>query len=73
MCFPSVTQRTYDSPCSVRAKIRDGLDGYSAADDYWIRCLYKGEEGDPEDVEKGFLKSTLLVKVSVCSFLFVVE
>lgn len=48
---------------SVRAGIRDGLDGYDASNNYWIRCLYKGKRGDPNDVEKGFLKSTLLVKV----------
>jgi len=48
---------------SVRAKIRDEVDGYSASTDYWIRCLYEGERGDPEDVEKGFLKSELLVRV----------
>jgi len=48
---------------SVRAKIRDGIDGHNAFDDYWLHCLYEGEKGDPEDVEKGFLKSTLLVKV----------
>ena len=48
---------------SVRAKIRDCIDSHNAFDDYWLRCLYEGEEGDPEDVEKGFLKSTLLVKV----------
>ena len=47
---------------SVRAKIRDGIDGYNAFDDYWLCCLYEGEKGDPEDVEKGFLKSSLLVK-----------
>ena len=56
---------------SVRAKIRDGLDGYSANDDYWLRCLYEGENGDPEDVETGFLKSALLVKVS-CSYLVLI-
>ena len=48
---------------SVRAKVRDEVDGYSASSDYWLRCLYEGEEGDPEDVEKGFLKSRLLVRV----------
>ena len=48
---------------SIRAKIWDGIDNYNASDDFWIRCLYKGEEGDPEDVEKGSLKSALLVKV----------
>ncbi|KAF9783394.1 hypothetical protein BJ322DRAFT_1008007, partial [Thelephora terrestris] len=46
----------------VRAKIRDCVDGHNASDDYWLRCLYEGEKGDPEDVEKGFLKSALLVK-----------
>ncbi|KAF9783664.1 hypothetical protein BJ322DRAFT_1007579, partial [Thelephora terrestris] len=49
---------------SVRAKVRDELDGYSASSDYWIRCLYEGEEGDLRDVEKGFLRSQLLVKAS---------
>ena len=48
---------------SICAKIRDEVDGYSASADYWIRCLYEGERGDPEDVKKGFLKSGLLVKV----------
>ena len=48
---------------SIRAKIRDEVDGYSASVDYWLRCLYEGEKGNPEDVEKGFLKSELLVKV----------
>ena len=33
--------------------------------DYWLRCLYEGEKGDPEDVEKGFLKGELLVRVRV--------
>ena len=48
---------------SVRAKVRDEIDGYSASEDYWIRCLYEGERGNPEDVEKGFLKGELLVRV----------
>lgn len=47
---------------AVRAKVRDLVDGYNAFDSYWLRCLYEGEMGDPEDVEKGFLKSNLLVK-----------
>jgi len=47
---------------SIRAKVRDGVDGHDAFNDYWIRCLYEGEKGDTEDVEKGFLKSSLLVK-----------
>ena len=48
---------------SVRARICDGVDGYSASADYWITCLYEGEQGDPGDIEKEFLKSELLVKV----------
>ena len=55
----------YIFPISIRAKIRDCVDGYSASDNYWLRCLYEGEKGDPENVEEGFLKSTLLVKVWV--------
>lgn len=50
---------------SVRAKVRDEVDGYNASADYWIRCLYEGEQGDPGDVEKGFLKSELLVKARI--------
>ena len=48
---------------SVRAKIRDEVDGYSASTNFYLRCLYEGEEGDPENVAKGFLKSELLVRV----------
>lgn len=48
---------------SVRAKIRDEVDGYSASTDYWIRCLYEEEKGNPGNVEKGFLKGDLLVRV----------
>ena len=50
---------------SIRAKIRDGVDDYNTFDEYWLRCLYKNEKGDPEDVEKGFLQSNLLVKVRI--------
>ena len=52
---------------SIRAKVRDEMDGYSILENYWLRCLYQDEEGDPEDVEKGFLKSGLLVKVRIPS------
>lgn len=48
---------------SVCTKIHDEVDGFSASSDYWLRFLYEGENGDPEDVEKGFLKGQLLVKV----------
>ncbi|KAF9789312.1 hypothetical protein BJ322DRAFT_1208558 [Thelephora terrestris] len=51
----------WDDPIT-RAKLRDGLDEHDAFDDYWIRCLYEGEKGDPEDVERGFLRGNLLIK-----------
>jgi len=56
-------------PARTKAGHRDEVDGHSASADYWLRCLYKGEQGDPEDVEKGFLKSELLVRVRafICS------
>lgn len=68
ICYRSLatTQHVdHFSHTSVRTKIRDGVDGYSTSSDFWLRCLYEGEHGDPADVEKGFLKSELLVKVYV--------
>ena len=58
---------------SVRAKIRDEVDGYSASANFWLRCLYEGEQGDPEDVEKGFLKGQLLVKVIIVTFTLICD
>ena len=63
LLWPKVWDKLIVVFTSVRAKVRDGIDGHSASDNYWLRCLYEGENGDPEDVEKGFLKSTLIVKV----------
>lgn len=54
---------------SVRARVRDEVDGYSASSDYWLRFLYEGEDGNPDDVEKGFLKSEILIKVCFYSIL----
>jgi hypothetical protein len=62
-CHPGHRATLTTFHTSVRAKIRDQVDGYSASANYWIRCLYEGENGDPEDVEKGFLKGELLVRV----------
>ena len=56
-------------PTSTRVKIRECDDGYNASGDYWLRCLYEDEKGDPLDVEKGFLKSNLLLKVRVTPFM----
>ena len=46
---------------SVRARIRNGeLD---ISEDYFLTCLYPKGYGNPNDVEKYFLRSSLLVKV----------
>ncbi|KAF9044321.1 hypothetical protein BJ165DRAFT_1528874 [Panaeolus papilionaceus] len=50
----------------IRAKIRDG--NISIADDLFLVCLYPKGRGVPEDVEKGFLRSRLLVKTYCAIF-----
>jgi hypothetical protein len=45
----------------VRAKIRANEEGFETGP--FARALYKRYEGDPEDVEKGYLRSQLLLKV----------
>jgi hypothetical protein len=50
---------------SVRAKVRNFEDeAHYFGKDFYPRCLYLGEDGDPERVEDGYLKSALLVKVT---------
>jgi len=50
---------------SVRTNIKNFEDNdHYFAKDYYARCLYLGEDGDPKDVRAGFLKSALLVRVS---------
>lgn len=50
---------------SVRAKIQNFEDeDHYFGKDFYPRCLYLGEDGDPERIENGYLKSTLLVKVT---------
>ena len=47
--------------CSVRRKIQTAeLD---ISEDYFLTCLYPKGVGNPDDVERGFLRSGLLVKV----------
>jgi len=49
---------------SVRAKVQNFEDEeHYFGKDFYPRCLYLGEDGDPERVEDGYLKSALLVKV----------
>jgi hypothetical protein len=53
---------------SIRAKLRDAAPGYDITSSFFLRCLYQGEDGDPENPLEGFLKGPLLVRVS-CRFI----
>jgi hypothetical protein len=49
---------TYFRVCSdIRAGVLD------ISDNYFLNCLYPKAQGDPDDVEKNFLRSGLLVKI----------
>jgi len=52
------------SPYSIHAKLRDAAPGYNITSCFFFHCLYKGEDGDPENPLAGFLKGPLLVQVS---------
>ena len=54
----------------VRAKIRNNEDGYVLGGNYFITCLYPKGHADPELVERGFLRSRLLLQVRLVSNLF---
>ena len=46
---------------SVRQKFKVGDPQYNV--NFLHRCLYENETGDPSNVESGFLKGSLLLKV----------
>jgi hypothetical protein len=52
----------------VRANIRNGADGFSPANKYFLACLYPTGRGNKRKVEQNFLRSKLLLKVSRNSF-----
>jgi hypothetical protein len=47
--------------CSVRRKIQNAE--LNISEDYFLTCLYPNGVGYPDNVERGFLRSGLLVKV----------
>jgi len=49
---------------SVRAKLWNAAPEYDFASSFLLRCLYHGEEGDPERPHISFLKGPLLLYVS---------
>jgi hypothetical protein len=52
----------------VRANIRNGADGFSLANKFFLACLYPTGRGNQQKVEQNFLRSKLLLKVSRKSF-----
>ncbi|KIL59469.1 hypothetical protein M378DRAFT_131524 [Amanita muscaria Koide BX008] len=56
---------TYDWDVEeIRTNLRDfnGHDNFNINNNFFCRCFYDGYSGNPDDFEKGFLKSNLLVK-----------
>lgn len=49
---------------SVRANIQNGNEDFLIGDNYFINCLYPKGHADPDFVERGFLKSRLLLQVN---------
>ena len=52
----------------VRANIRNGADGFSPANKYFLTCLYPTGRSNRQKVEQYFLRSKLLLKVSRMRF-----
>ena len=48
---------------SVRRKFKAGDSQYDINRSFFHRCLYDNETGDPTNIESGFLKGPLLLKV----------
>ncbi|KAG5634192.1 hypothetical protein H0H81_002993 [Sphagnurus paluster] len=55
---------------AVRVKLCAGEEGFDINSSLFVRCFYKHAKGDPNDVEKNFLRSYLLVKVYLAFFFF---
>lgn len=53
----------------VRSKIRNNDDGYALDGQYFLTCLYPKGHANPELVERGFLRSRLLLQVRLVSYL----
>lgn len=55
------------SPSRVRSKIRSYEAGYESS--MFARALYAGYSGDPKNLEEGFLKSSMMVKVRTAAWI----
>ncbi|KAJ3555095.1 hypothetical protein NP233_g12288 [Leucocoprinus birnbaumii] len=54
---------------TVREDIRNGTSEVNPNDSYFLRCLYHNGQGDPNNVEEGFLRSHWLLLVFHAIFL----
>lgn len=66
MSSQSIRVRHFENPDSIfvfriRLDIQTGV--LSISDDYFLTCFYPNGRGDPNDLEKNFLRSGLLLKV----------
>ena len=48
---------------SVRANLRNAVEGFEFTLNFLIRCLYANEDGDRRAPEVGFLQGPLLLRV----------
>ncbi|KAI5894788.1 uncharacterized protein SCHCODRAFT_02617806 [Schizophyllum commune H4-8] len=64
-----VSIKTKWSEPDVRALIRAGDPTHRKRGGFWFSCLYGKNRGDPEDLEKGFLRGSLLVKTFCAIFI----
>ena len=58
---------------SVRAKLRESEEGYDYTSNFFLHCLYEGEEGDPEFPDISFLKGPLLICVSAFTSIYLLD
>lgn len=61
--IPSINATLNSMIHSVRQYIRDGHPDFPITGDQWPSFLYPHARGDVHDLEKGFLKAAILVKV----------
>ena len=59
-----------DCMYSVRTKIRNYKGSeYYYGKDFFPRCFFAGEKGNPNCIRDGYLQGTLLVKVSIVLYI----
>ncbi len=65
--FHSFNQHHPNILFSVRTKLWKAELGFDFTSSFFLQCLYKGESGDPNSPDIGFLKGPLLHVSTLCS------